>query len=90
MPDVDEIKRLVDRLEQSMAMAAEAATDQKAIIEEAKEEGFTAGEIAAIKKMASLKVKDGIRKERTRLAHLARVGEAVGVDLFSFMEDPDA
>lgn len=87
MADVDEIKRMVARLEQSMAMAAEAAADQKAIVQEAKEDGWTTGEITAAKKLAALKVKDGIRKERARLAQLSRVGDAVGVSLFDWRGD---
>jgi uncharacterized protein (UPF0335 family) len=87
MASADEIKRMISRLEQSMSMAAEAAANQKALLEEAKADGFTAGELTAMKKMASLRIKNQLRKEQVRLANLARVGEAVGVDLFSWEEE---
>jgi hypothetical protein len=75
---------LVDQMEEAMRSIQGAQEDLKAIAETALEHEFTAREVAAMKAIAKIRLKDKKIEAKEKLEALERVGKAVGFDLFDF------
>jgi len=77
-------KEFVNRIEESMRQAEAARDDLKAVIAECAAAEFRKHDIAAMKKIAKLRLADKAADAREQLAALERVGRAVGFDLFDW------
>lgn len=80
------ITRLTANIETCLRDIQTAQDDLKEIIASAREAQVSAREIAAMKQVAKLRMKDQVDEARGKLAALQRVGDAVGVDLFNWMD----
>ena len=80
------ITRLTANIETCMRDIQSAQDDLKEIIASAREAQVSAREIAAMKQVAKLRMKDQLDEARGKLEALQRVSDAVGVDLFSWMD----
>jgi uncharacterized protein (UPF0335 family) len=78
------IKNFVGEMENRMRDIETAQSDLKAIVEAAKEAEFTAREVAAMRTVAKLRLKDKKGEAREKLEALERIGKAVGFDLFDW------
>lgn len=78
---------MVTRMEEAMKMAQAASDDLKEIIAECKEQEFPARDIAAMKRIARLRLKDQINVAREQLEALDRIGKLVQFDLFTWADD---
>jgi len=80
-------KSFVDRMEECMRQQQTASDDLKEVIADAKEAEFSARDIAAMKKVAQLRLKDQRGRAQEQLEALNRIGKAVGFDLFDWADD---
>lgn len=78
--------QLVTNMEQCLRDAQSAREDLKQVIASAKEAQFSRKDIAAMRKIANLRMKDQLTEAREQLAALERVGQAVGFDLFRWAD----
>lgn len=79
-------KEFVNRLEEVMRQSEAARDDLKAIVAECVAAEFRKHDIAAMKKIAKLRLADKAAEARDHLAALERVGRAVGFDLFDWSD----
>lgn len=87
--DVEKSRRkltrdFVDKLQDAMERKQVADEDIKILVGSAKTKGFSKYDIAAMKRSASLRMKDKVEDERRKLAAQERVSTAIGLDLFDF------
>lgn len=80
-------RNFVDRMEECMRAAEAAADDLKEVLAQAKEAEFGPRDIAAMKKIAKLRLKDQGGRAREQLEALSRVGKAVAFDLFDWADE---
>jgi uncharacterized protein (UPF0335 family) len=80
------IKRFVNRIETAMRDIANAQDDLKAIVFEAKEACISPKDIASMKTIAKLRLKDQIADAREKLESLERISRIVQLDLFGWAE----
>ena len=76
------ISDFVERFERCMRDKEAAEDDIKELAAEAKEAEFGPDDIAAMKKVARLRLKDQVTKARDQLAALQRVASAIQLTLF--------
>jgi hypothetical protein len=86
MADVNLIKSMVSRAEECLGAIKDGQTDLKALTEEAKELQISAMEMAAIKRIAKLRLDGQLGKARRQLRALEEVAAAAGVDLFGWQD----
>lgn len=77
---------IVSQLEDAMRRQEVAADDIKEITASAKEQEYGPRDIAAMKKIAKLRLKDKGGDAREQLEALSRIGKAVEFDLFDWSE----
>lgn len=77
-------KDIVTQLEDAMRRQDVAADDIKEITASAKEQEYGPRDIAAMKKIAKLRLKDKCLDAREQLEALSRIGKAVEFDLFDW------
>ena len=73
---------MVDRMEACLRQAEAASDDLKAVVAECRTQEYRSTDIAAMKKIARLRLKDRIADAREQLAALQRVSRAVQIKLF--------
>lgn len=81
------IGRLATRFEQIEGDRASLAADEKLITKDCLEADLTKAEIAALKRLAKLRVSDKLDGEREKMAAMATVGSAMGITLFDWADD---
>lgn len=82
------IKSMVDRMEGCLREAEGARDDLKEIVAECAKAAFRKHDIAAMRKIAKLRLQDKRGDAAEQLEALERVGRAVGFDLFDWAERP--
>lgn len=80
------IKNLVTRMEECMRQQQVAADDLKQVTADAVEQEFGPNDIRAMKRIAKLRLKDGLADAREQLEALERIGRACQFDLFGWDE----
>jgi uncharacterized protein (UPF0335 family) len=80
-------RNFVSRMEECMRAAEVAAEDLKGVLAEAKAAEFGPRDIAAMKKIAKMRLKDQGGAAREQLEALSRIGKAVAFDLFDWADD---
>jgi hypothetical protein len=78
------IKDFVGEMEARMRDVETALSDLKDIAEAAARQEFTPREVAAMKKIAKLRLKDQKAAASLELEALQRIGRAAGFDVFDF------
>ncbi len=78
------IKNMVARMEACLRQAEAARDDLKEVVAECVEAEFRKHDIAAMRKIAKLRLADKAADARDQLAALERIGRAVGLDLFDW------
>lgn len=78
------IKNLVDEIEDRMRTIEIAQDDLKILAASAKEKEFSPRDIAAMKAVAKLRLKDKTGEAREKLESLDRISRAVGLPLFDY------
>ncbi|MDE2097108.1 MAG: DUF2312 domain-containing protein [Patescibacteria group bacterium] len=78
------IKNMVDRMEECMRQQQAASDDLKEVVSECREREFGPRDIAAMKRIAKMRLKDQLGDAREQLEALQRIGNAVGIDLFEW------
>ena len=81
--------RMVSQIEQCLRDIDSAREDLKQIMASCKEAQISRSEIAAMRKIAQLRLNDQIGRAREELAALQRVGNACGLALFEWAESSD-
>lgn len=76
------IKTFVERMEECMRAAIIARDDLKEVQTDAIEAEFSKRDVEAMKKVASLRIKDQVGRAREQLEALERIGRAMQMDLF--------
>lgn len=76
------IKTFVERMEECMRAAIVAREDLKEVQTDAIEAEFSKRDVEAMKKVASLRIKDQVGRAREQLEALERIGRAMQMDLF--------
>ncbi len=79
-------KSMVQRMEECMRQAKVAADDLKAVVAECVEREFSPRDIAAMKKLAKLRLEDKGGVAREQLEAMQRIGAAIGFDLFDWAD----
>lgn len=77
-----ETGRVVDQFERAIQDVEAAQEDVKQIAASAKQSGFSQHEVAAMKRVARLRLKDKGPETKKQLAALERVSRAANFDLF--------
>ena len=77
-------KNMVDRMEACLRQAEAARDDLKEVVAECVIAEFRKHDIAAMRKIAKLRLADKAADARDQLAALQRIGRAVGLDLFDW------
>ena len=80
------IARMTGNFENCLRDIQTAQDDLKELVASCKEAGIGPHEIAAMRRIARLRLKDQGVVAREQLAALNRVGKAVGYDLFDFAD----
>jgi uncharacterized protein (UPF0335 family) len=78
--------KMVDNIEQCMRDVQTAQDDLKEVIASCREAHFSPNDIAAMKTIARLRMKDQGADAREKLAALERIAEAVGFNLFDWAD----
>lgn len=78
------IVALVDEIEDAMTRKQVADEDIKMLVDNARGQGFSKYDIAAMKQAANMRLKDKTVEAKKKMEALQRVADAVGMDLFSF------
>lgn len=84
------VRTLVDNMEQSLRDIQTAQDDLKELVSSAREAAFSARDIAAMKTIARLRLKDEAGAAREKLEALERISEAVGFNLFDWADSRTA
>lgn len=77
-------RKLVENMEQCMRDIENAQEDLRQVVASAKEAEFSVREVAAMKTVAKLRIKDQLGAAREKMGALERVSEAVGCPLFDW------
>jgi hypothetical protein len=80
------ISRMTANFESCMRDIQTAQDDLKELVASCKEAQLSPLEIGAMKRIASLRMKDQAGAAREKLEALSRVGKAVGLDLFDWAD----
>jgi hypothetical protein len=89
MFDVDRkrlIRQMVDNFEQALREIQSAQDDVKSYVVACREQQFSPRDIAAMKEIASLRLKDQGGAAKEKLEALNRIGKTVGYDLFDWAD----
>lgn len=81
-------RNFVDRIEALLRAQEEARNDLKDVLDEALHAEFRKHDIAAMKKIAKLRLQDKVGDAREQLAALERISEIVGMPLFDWSAAP--
>jgi uncharacterized protein (UPF0335 family) len=76
------VKNMVERMETCLRQIEGAQDDLKKVIAECKDAEFRKHDIAAMKRVAKLRLSDKVGDAAEQLAALERVSGAIGMDLF--------
>lgn len=78
------IRTMVDQMEQALRDIDGAQEDLKQLVAAAKQHEFSPRDVAAMKQIAKLRLKDQGGAAKEKLEALERIGKAVGFDLFDW------
>lgn len=78
------VRDLVDGMERCLMEAEAAAAALRQVEVRARQADFSKGDVAAMKKIARLRVKDQVGRAQEQLAALHRMSRAVDCDLFTW------